>query len=178
MKLSKVWSVGNAQPERPKIHQCIGQKDAYHWQIHGACSFQFFLFLRSFRKKIVQTRTHSSRMRTGHSLTVCCSLLMGDGGGVCSGGGSGPGGVLSAPGGSSALEGLVWGCLLWGVSGLGGGCLLLGGVWSRGVSGLGGVSQHALRQSPLSPVDRHTLVKILPSLRPVIIEWRPNLWGC
>ena len=58
---------------------------------------------------------HSSRMRTGRSLTVCCSLL--------------PGGV---PG-------------------------------PRGVSGpRGGVSQHALRQTPSPLVDRHTLVKTLP----------------
>ena len=35
-----------------------------------------------------QTRMHSSRMRTGHSLTVCRSLLLG--GGVCSGGGGIP----------------------------------------------------------------------------------------
>ena len=44
------------------------------------------------------TRMHSSRMRTGRSLTVCWSLLPGGvsaPGGVCSGG-SAPGGV-SAP---------------------------------------------------------------------------------
>ena len=55
------------------------------------------------------TRMHSSRMRTGRSLTVCWRLLPGGGcllpggvggsglGGVCSGGGvwSGPGGVVS-----------------------------------------------------------------------------------
>ena len=38
-----------------------------------------------------------------------------------------------------------------GVSAPGGVC-----VWS------GGVSQHALRQTPLPPVDRHMLVKTLP----------------
>ena len=59
---------------------------------------------------------HSSRMRTGRSLTVCWSLLP-RGGGVCSRGvsapgGSGPGGV-SAPGGVSGPRG-------WGVSALGG----------------------------------------------------------
>ena len=60
---------------------------------------------------------HSSRMRTGRSLTVCRSLLPGGGvlsqsqGGVWSWGGlSGPGGV-SGPGG----------------------CLVPGGVCSRGV---------------------------------------------
>ena len=37
-----------------------------------------------------------------------------------------------------------------------------GGVCSGGVSAPGGwVSQHALRQTPPPPVDRHTLVKIL-----------------
>ena len=77
------------------------------------------------------------------------------------------------------------GWLVWGVGGSapGGGawswvgvvCLVQGGVCSQrmpgpgGVSGLGGwcawsggVSQHALRQTPLPPVDRHTLVKTLP----------------
>ena len=59
------------------------------------------------------TRMHSSRMRSGRSLTVCRSLL--------------PGGVLS-PGGM---------------------CLVPGGVCSgRGVCAPGGVSQHALRQTP------------------------------
>ena len=59
---------------------------------------------------------HSSRMRTGRSLTVCCSLLPGEGGrGVCSGGGvcswGGPpcwGGLL--PGGSPCPEGGVPPC--------------------------------------------------------------------
>ena len=77
---------------------------------------------------------HSSRMRTGRSLTVCWSLLRGGvsapgrcllRGGVCfSGGMSAPG--MSAPGG----------CLLGGVSDLGGSAL--GGV----------VSQYALSQTP------------------------------
>ena len=87
------------------------------------------------------TRMHSSRMRTGHSLTVCRSLLPGGGteclvwGGVWSGGV----GVCSRghvwSGGS-----LVWGCLVWGVSGPRG---VSGpeGVWSQGVSALGGLLQ-------------------------------------
>ena len=69
---------------------------------------------------------HSSRMRTGRSLTVCWSLL--PGGGVCSWGvsargGSGLGvcsGGGSAPGGGGM-------CLLWG-----------GGIWSRGALVRGG----------------------------------------
>ena len=67
---------------------------------------------------------HSSRIRTGCSLTVCQSLL--------------PSGCLLW--GVSALGG----CLLWGVSAPGGclpqGCLLLGGVCSWGVSAPRGVS--------------------------------------
>ena len=54
-----------------------------------------------------KTRMHSSRMRTGRSLTVCQSLL--PGGGVCSQGGC----LLE---GVSALGVSVLGGLLWGVS--------------------------------------------------------------
>ena len=78
---------------------------------------------------------HSSRMRTGRSLTVCWRLL--------------PGGV-SAPGGSAPWGGVwsggvcSWGGLVRGVCSGEGGCLLHGGV----------VSQHALRQTP--PMDRIT----------------------
>ena len=42
------------------------------------------------------------------------------------------------------------------------GGLLPGRVPGPGGSAPGGVSQHALRQTPLPPVDRHTPVKILP----------------
>ena len=110
---------------------------------------------------------HSSRMRTGRSLTVCCSLLCG-GGGV-----PGLGGCLVLGGWSGGCL-LLGGCLLPGVS-TGGVCS--GGVcvFSQGgdvsapegrvcVSAPGGrwASQHALRQTPLPPVDRQMLVKILP----------------
>ena len=88
---------------------------------------------------------HSSRMHTGHSLTISRNLLLG---GVCSKGGLG----VSVPGGVCSKGGLgvsVLGGLLWGVSALGGGCLLQGSVCSKGVSAPGGlVSQHALRQTP------------------------------
>ena len=52
---------------------------------------------------------HSSRMRTGRSLTVCCSLLPGGEGFCLSRGGSAcPGGdVLPGPGGSSPWSGGV-----------------------------------------------------------------------
>ena len=91
---------------------------------------------------------HSSRMRTGRSLTLCWRLLPG-GRGVYSRGGvcSGMGGVCSR--GEGVLCLLLGGCLLWGVSAPGGvstpgGCLLwgvsaLGGVCSWGVSAPGGV---------------------------------------
>ena len=76
--------------------------------------------------KILRTRMHSSKMRTGHSLTVCWSLLQGGVsdqggclllGGVCSGGVSDLGGVCS---GGVSDPGR---CLLWGVSAPGELCL-------------------------------------------------------
>ena len=88
-------------------------------------------------------------MRTGRSLTVCCSLLPGRGAGpgVCSRGGACPRGVSA-----------------WGVCS--GGCLPQGGAWSGGVStswgGWGGYPSMHWGRHPSPPVDRHTLVKILP----------------
>ena len=92
-------------------------------------------------RKIRIKRMHSSRMRTGRSLTVCWRLLPGGGllwWGVVWGGGAWSRGVcsrgvVSGPGGvwSGGVPGLGWWCLIWG-----------GGAWS------GGVSQHALRQTP------------------------------
>ena len=80
--------------------------------------------------EIFWTRMHSSRMRTGRSLTVCWSLLPGGGGGL-----PGPGGSAwsrgSAPrGGVPGWSGGAWsqgGCLVQGV------CLVC-----LGVSGPGG----------------------------------------
>ena len=78
---------------------------------------------------------HSSRMRTGRSLTVYRSLLPG-GGGVCS-----QGGVCSRR--ASALGGGV--CSQGG----GGGACSGGQSVCSGGSALGGVvSQHSLRQTP------------------------------
>ena len=68
------------------------------------------------------TRMHSSRMRTGRSLTVCQSLLPGRRvsslGGVC----LVPEGVCLVPGGVSGPEGCLvpGGCLVQGVSAPGG----------------------------------------------------------
>ena len=88
-------------------------------------------------------------MRTGHSLTVCCSLLPGGGGSGPRGVGSGPqGGGVWSPGGWGLVPGGV--CLVWRrVPGP-------GGVSApRGVSALGGVypSMHWGRHPP-PPVDR------------------------
>ena len=118
---------------------------------------------------------HSSRMRTGRSLTVCCSLLPGRGGGL-----PGPGGgvVCLVPGGGVCLVpgGSAWGgsCLPGPRGGVcrgrclpdpgGGVCLVPGG----GFSLTGGVLPGA------PPVNRitHTCKNITlatTSLRPVII---------
>ena len=90
-------------------------------------------------ESFLSTRMHSSRMRTGRSLTVCCSLL--------------PGGSAPRRGGLSA----------------GGGCLLPGGAWSGGcllggwcLVWRGGYPSMHWGRHPSSPVDRHTLVKTLP----------------
>ena len=116
-----------------------------------------------------QTRMYSSRMRTGHSLTVCRSLLPGGGGGWV----SAPGGV-SAPEGSAPGEGVsAWGCLLlggvcswgvsapggvcsWGVSALGGCCLLLGVCSWGGCLLPGGCGIPACTEADIPPVDRMT----------------------
>ena len=83
-------------------------------------------------ENIIRTRMHSSRMRTGRSLTVCCSLfpmgvwgLPGLGGGVL----PGPGGVCLVRGVCLVLGGLL------GLGGLGGVCLVWGvSAWFQGGS--------------------------------------------
>ena len=130
---------------------------------------------------------HSSRMRTGRSLTVCWSLLPGV---VCSGGGGGGwgGGMVSVLGGSvcsggsalggSALGGVCsWGCLLpggWCLLPGGGGASALGGpgprgrgVWSQGVCS-GGLLQGGIPACteadtlPAQWTESQTPVKTLP----------------
>ena len=81
-------------------------------------------------KNKIHTRMHSSRMRTGRSLTVCWRLLPG-------GGLPGSGGVCLVWGGSLVLEGSAWsggGLWSWGVCLVQGGvCLVRGvGLWSQG----------------------------------------------
>ena len=127
----------------------------------ACCSFQN-------QPKQLVTKMHSSRMRTGHSLTVCWRLLLGEGGGclllggVCSrgicSGGSAPGWVCSRG---------VWsggGCLVRG-SAPGGVCsrggLLPGGSVPGGCLLQGVVSQHALRQTPPLWTESQTPVKTL-----------------
>ena len=106
--------------------------------------------------ELYETRMHSSRMRTGRSLTVCCSLL--PGGDVC----------------------LVLGGVLPAV----GVCLVQGGSpWSRGIFlksggillGPGGVSTWSGGFSRDPPVDRITdtcknITLATTSLRPVKID--------
>ena len=82
-------------------------------------------------------------MRTGRSLTVCCSLLPGGGEvrGFCSRGGRGvcSWGVCLVWGGCLLPgECLFWGGLLWGGRVCSGGCAWPGGVCSRGVPAPGG----------------------------------------
>ena len=81
--------------------------------------------------KFVTTRMHSSRMRTGRSLTVCRSLLP-------------RGGVCFWEGVSAPRHVCFWGGVCSGLgSAGGGGCLLQG----EGCV----VSQHALRQEVSAP---------------------------
>ena len=125
---------------------------------------------------------HSSRMRTGRSLTVCRSLL--------------PGGCL-LPGGLPALGGclLLGGCPLQGVSASGEGvsapgegvcpwmgCLLPRGVYARGCLLRGGYSIPACTEADTPPplVNRMTnrcknITLATTSLRPVkrlVIHWK------
>ena len=110
-------------------------------------------------ENIIRTRMHSSRMRTGRSLTVCCSLLPGGGGLPGLGGGSAWSRGSAWSGGSAwswgvclvrrCLPGQRGVCLVWGVS-----------AWFWGV----------LRRPP---VDRITdtcknITLATTSLRPVI----------
>ena len=92
------------------------------------CSYTSWCIFMSY------TRMHSSRMRTGRSLTICRSLL--PGGDVCyqgRGGGSAPGVVVSAPGGSSAPRGAPEGGVCSGGWCSGGWCLLPGGSVHAGI---------------------------------------------
>ena len=94
-----------------------------------------------------ETRMHSSRMRTGRSLTVCWSLLLG--GGVWSGGCVWSWGVCSRGGVCSQAEGLLPGSVC------SGGCLLPGGC------GIPACTESEADTPPLW-TESQTLVKTLP----------------
>ena len=122
-------------------------------------NYCFFLKVKYLctNKCMNQTRMHSSRMRTGRSLTVCWRLL--PGGSLLQGGCLVRGSAWSG-GWSLLLEAVSGpgGCLVWGEPGLGGvsapgGCLVRGGglVWGWGGGSI-----------PACTVDRHTPVKTLP----------------
>ena len=109
----------------------------------------YFWHTVSISFRYLETRMHSSMMPTGHSLTICRSLLpergwvsASGGGGVCSGGvcSQGSGGVCS--GECLLLEGVC----SWGVSAPRG-CLLQGGLLLGGL--LPGGSVHAGIPDPL-----------------------------
>ena len=76
------------------------------------------------------------------------------------------GGCLVPGGGVSALRGLAGpgGSAPGGVCSGGGGCLVRGGICSGGVCSWGGIQACTEADTPPTPhpVDRHTLVKILP----------------
>ena len=114
---------------------------------------------------------HSSRMRTGRSLTICCSVLPG---GVCLVWGVClvPGGVCLVRGGGVCL--VLGGCLPGpGGSAWSGG---RGSAWSRGVClvrGEGGLPGPGGACLETPPVDRITdtcknIILATTSLRPVI----------
>ena len=114
-----------------------GQKDnanAQEWRI--------LIWWLRISSMTTSTSMHSSRMRTGRSLTVCWRCLLR---------------------GVSALRGmyLLWGaCLLWGM------CLLWGGCLLQGVSAPGGVAgiPACTEADTLSPLltELQTPVKTLP----------------
>ena len=133
-----------------KVIQPFGSQTILHQEI--SC---FYL-------QTIKTRMHSSRMRTGRSLTVSQSLLRGV---------SAPRGVVSAPGGcllpgeacsagclSQGVSAPRRWCLLWGVSALGGGVCPWGSVCSgEGVSAPGRVSVPGGVSAPGGLVSQHAL---------------------
>ena len=119
------------------------------WRIKKmvAVSRRFYVSLDdTVEHNVLKTRMHSSRMRTGRSLTVCWSVL--------------PGGVWS--GGCLLRGGLLWG----GLPAWGGGFSLPGGV----LPARGGGVLPAWRPPPVNRIT-HTCKNITlatTSLRPVI----------
>ena len=127
-------------------------------------SFKNSMPLRHDMSLYWNTRMHCSRMLTGRSLTVCCSLLRGGGGvpgrGMCLVWGvSAPGGVCLVRGVPPRGRGV---CLVRGVCLRGGQCAWSGGSASGGCLLPGGYPSMHWGRHPSPPVDRQTLVKILP----------------
>ena len=139
----------------------------------------------SLEQKKSSTRMHSSRMRTGRSLTVCRRGSPCQGGSPCPGGVSLPGGLLARgvlPARGVLLpRGSPWGGLLArGVSLPGGGPPCWGGLLARGSpcqGGLpagGGLPARGVSLPETPPVDRITdtsknITLATTSLRPVMM---------
>ena len=116
MNSSKKEATKETDPEYLKLPRIKHLRVRPHLYIFVLMGLKFLVFktlhLASPPKLTCNTRMHSSRMRTGPSLTVCWSLL--------------PGGCL--------LRGDVCSWGVWSRGGSGpGGCLVPGGVWSCGV---------------------------------------------
>ena len=164
---SPAWEEVAAVSTRHTQHSCM----LWRWKVGVPRVSKQYSLKQSFRSKnISRTRMHSSRMRTGRSLTVCRSLLPGR----CV---SVPGGGVWSPGRCLILVGVWSGVSVPRGGGVcpgeaclpPGGCLLLGvRVCLWGVV----VSQHALRQTPPPPVNRMTntsknITLATTSLRPI-----------
>ena len=126
-------------PQKWALHKGGTRQSVPRLGVEQYTIFQFYIFwknliVRQKPKQKKKTRMHSSRMRTGRSLTVCRSLL--------------PGG-MSAPGGSALGEG----GLLPGRSVCSGGCLLLGGLLPGG-SAPGGIPACNEADPPCEQNDR------------------------
>ena len=135
----------------------------YAPQFMDSQCYNFLLFNSATRKQLTETRMHSSRMRTGRTLSV---LLLGRGGGVCPGGGCLPRGGWVSARGVGVCPG---GCLPGGVSAQGG-CLPGGGVCPGGCLPGGCLPPP---ESDTPPVDRMThasenITLAKTSFRPVI----------
>ena len=102
----KIYSIRRCSDTTPHVKTVLGLQFCEH-PVTVFQEIKFAVFV-----KFLKTRMHSSRMRTGRSLTVCCSLFLG--GGVSALGGCLlPGGLLqwgvSAPRGRGVYPSMHWG---------------------------------------------------------------------